>query len=104
MEEIIASSGNVYKDLGYHNADAMQVKAELVSQLHKLMQEQQYTQQFVAERTGISQPRLSRILRGQFREVSEFKLMECLTCLGNHVEIRITPCPVPQGAIQLLFA
>lgn len=105
MEEIVAGTGNVYEDLGYKDANAMKVKAELVSRLHALMKERQYTQQFVAEQTGIPQPRLSRILHGQFREVSEFKLMECLSRLGNDVEIRITPCGnAPQGGIHLVFA
>ena len=104
MEEIIAGTGNVYEDLGYKDAEAMKVKADLVGRLHAIMKERRYTQQFVAAQTGIPQPRLSRILRGQFREISEFKLMECLSRLGNTVEIRIIPCSQQQGNINLLFA
>ena len=104
MDEIIVGTGNVYEDLGYKDAEAMKVKADLVARLQAIMKEHNYTQQFVAAQTGIPQPRLSRILRGQFREVSEFKLMECLSRLGNTVEIRITPCQQQHGNINLVFA
>ena len=44
-----------------------------------------------AEIIGLPQPKLSAVLRGQFRGVSEEKLMRCLIALGQDVKIAITP-------------
>lgn len=103
-EQMIPSSGNVYEDLGYKDARGMQIKAELVRRLHTLMQERNLTQQFVAEQTGIPQPRLSKILHGQFREISEYRLLECLARLGNSVEIRIAQNITLPSHVNLVFA
>jgi hypothetical protein len=49
---------------------------------------------------------LSKILRGQFRGVSERKLMDCLTMLGRDIEIvvRSTSKRKGQGAVSVSFA
>ncbi|WP_350029753.1 XRE family transcriptional regulator [Caballeronia sp. INML5] len=40
---------------------------------------------------GISQPTLSQLMRGQFRGVSEAKLLELLARLGRNVQIVVGP-------------
>ena len=45
------------------------------------------TQMQAAELLGISQPKLSNMLRGRFLGISETKMIECLTRLGRNVEI-----------------
>jgi len=80
-------SGNVYADLGFPDAKEMLVKASLVRSLSLLLKAQGLSQTAAAQKLGLSQPKLSNILRGQFRGVSEMKLMECLTKLGKDVEI-----------------
>lgn len=36
---------------------------------------------------GISQPKLSKVLRGQFRRLPLCKLMKCVTQLGQDVQL-----------------
>lgn len=91
-------SGNVYQDLNYDDAEAMKVKADLVRRISTLMKARRLTQKNVSEITGIPQGRISKILNGQFRGVSEYKLLNCLSLLGNNIEIRITPT-IGQGRI-----
>jgi predicted XRE-type DNA-binding protein len=81
------SSGNVFADLGFPDAEAMQVKSGLVIKLSQLIEAQGLSQTEAAKAVGLSQPKLSNIMRGNFRGVSEHKLMECLTRLGTDVEI-----------------
>ena len=38
---------------------------------------------------GIPQPKLSKLLRGQFHGVSETKMLECLNKLGRDIQIVI---------------
>ena len=80
-------STNVYADLGYKSADDMLVKAQLVTTIADILTERGYTQTKAAALLGIPQPKLSKMLRGQFRGFSERKLMDCLTLLGRDVEI-----------------
>jgi predicted XRE-type DNA-binding protein len=80
-------SRNVYADLGFSDADEMLVKAQLVSKISEIIKDRGYSQTDAAQLLGLAQPKLSKLLRGQFRGISERKLMDCLTRLGNDVEI-----------------
>lgn len=82
-------STNVYADLGFKDAEAMLVKAQLVDSIAAIIQKRHWTQEEAARAMGLSQPKLSGILRGLFRGVSEAKLLQCLTALGSSVEIVI---------------
>jgi predicted XRE-type DNA-binding protein len=99
-------STNVYADLGYKSAEEMLVKAQLVTAIAEILTERGYTQTKAAELLGIPQPKLSKMLRGQFRGFSERKLMDCLTMLGRDIDIvvRSTPKRKGQGAVSVSFA
>jgi predicted XRE-type DNA-binding protein len=84
---------SVYEDLKYANADEMLIKARLVTEIADQLKLRRLTQAEAAQLLGFSQPKLSNILRGQFRGVSEKKLMECLTRLGRDIEIVVRPAP-----------
>lgn len=99
-------STNVYADLGYKSADDMLVKAQLVTTIAEILTERGYTQMKAAALLGIPQPKLSKMLRGQFRGFSERKLMDCLTLLGRDIDIvvRAMPKRKGQGAVSVSFA
>lgn len=84
MGAIERGSGNVYKDLGLPNAGEMQVKANLSAEICEAIRHCRLAQIEASEVLGISQTRLLRILLGQFRDVSEAKLRDCLKKLGSH--------------------
>lgn len=80
-------SGNPYADLGYPNADDMLVKAELARQIAQIIKGRRLTQQQAANLLGMTQPKLSEMLRGRFRGISQTKMIECLNHLGRDVNI-----------------
>ena len=84
---------SVYEDLKYANADEMLVKARLVTEIADQVKLRRLTQAEASELLGFSQPKVSNLLRGQFRGVSEKKLMECLTRLGRDIEIVVKRAP-----------
>src|SRR5205085_4174792 len=84
-------SGNVYADLGYRDSESMLVKAQLVAKIAEIVQRRALTQARTAEILGLTQPKVSALLKGRFRGVSEHRLLECLTRLGRDVEIRVRP-------------
>lgn len=90
---IEAGSGNVYRDLGFRNPDAMKIKSTLVTGIRAIMEERQLSQVEAAQIMGIPQPRLSRLLRGQFERISQEKLIESLNRLGQNVRITLGPAP-----------
>ena len=90
---VYAGSRNVYADLGYPNADEMLVKARLVSEIAEIIQERGLTQVEAAKLLGLTQPKISALLRGQFRGFSERRLIDCLTSLGRDVQIVIKEAP-----------
>ncbi|HEX9769697.1 MAG TPA: helix-turn-helix transcriptional regulator [Kiloniellales bacterium] len=103
---VYAGSGNVYADLGYENAEEMLVKAQLVSKIAEIIQRMGLTQVEAAKLLGLTQPKVSAMLRGQFRGFSERKLIDCLTSLGRDVQIVIKEAPQRRagGRLTIIFA
>jgi predicted XRE-type DNA-binding protein len=97
-------SGNVYAYLGYPDAEDMAVKAQLVAQVTDIIRQRGLTQQKVASLLGLTQPKVSRILKGQFRGISQRRLLRCLTRLGRDVEIVVRPARRRTGRLTVLFA
>lgn len=87
--EIERSSGNVFADLGLPGADAHMLKAEIVAQIDKVIRERRLKQVEAARLLGLSQPDVSRLLRGNFREYSLERLLRLLARLGHDVDIVI---------------
>jgi predicted XRE-type DNA-binding protein len=71
MNEVVTGSGNFYEDLGLPNAAEMQIKASLAAKIGEI----------------IKHPQLSGMLSGQFRGISEAKILECMNRLGKDVQI-----------------
>jgi len=102
--EIEVGSGNVYADLGYEHAAEMQRKSQLAAEIARAIEERQLTQTAAATLLGIDQAKVSRITRGQFRGISESKLLELVAKLGRDVKIVIGPVRRRVGRIEIRFA
>lgn len=97
-------SGNVFADLGLPNADKLKIKSGLAIEITRALQRLKLTQKAAAERMGIPQPKVSAMLRGDFSNLSERKLMDCLNRLGYDIEIKVRPAAEPLGHLMLAFA
>ncbi|MBK6999608.1 MAG: XRE family transcriptional regulator [Rhodoferax sp.] len=97
-------STNVYADLGYADAAEMQRKSQLAAEIARAIKARRLTQEGAAELLGIDQSKVSQITRGQFRGVSEVKLLELVTKLGHDVKIIVGPVRRRPGKIELQFA
>jgi len=95
--KVTPSSGNVFADVGIPNAGEHEIKAELVRTIAELMREYDLNQAKAAEQLEISQPDVSKMLRGHFRQFSVERLLRFLTMLGRDVEIAVGP-PVKREA------
>lgn len=105
-ENLIIHEGstNVYADLGYTDAAEMQRKSRLAGEIARAIKARRLTQEGAAKLLGIDQSKVSRITRGQFRGVSEAKLLELVARLGHDVKIVVGPVRRRAGKIELQFA
>ena len=87
--KIERGSGNVFADLGLPDSDSHLLKAELVTRIDKIIRERGLKQVDAAKLLGLSQPDVSRLLRGSFREYSMERLLRLLIALGRDVNIVI---------------
>jgi predicted XRE-type DNA-binding protein len=99
--EVQRSSGNVFADLGLPDAEKLKIKTGLVVEIRKAMRALGLTQQAAATRMGIPQPKVSCMMRGDFTNLSERKLMDCLTRLGYDIEIKVRPAKAEVGHLML---
>jgi len=89
--DITAGSRNIFADLNLPDAETHFLKAQIVSEIHRLTKERKLTQVQTGKRIGISQPEVSRMFKGQFREDSIDRLVEFLTAFDRDVEIVVRP-------------
>lgn len=102
--EVEISSGNVFVDVGLADADKLKIKSGLVIEITKAVRKLDLSQEEAGRRMGLPQPKLSGLLRGNFSNVSERKLMDCLNRLGYDIEIRVKPADKPVGHLMLAVA
>lgn len=102
--EVEASTGNVFADLNLPDADKLKIKSGLTIEIAKAIRDQRLTQADAARRMGLTQPKVSALLSGEFSNFSERKLMDCLKRLGYDIEIRVHPTKAPTGHLMLVHA
>jgi len=84
-------SGNVFKDLGIPNAEEHLVKAHLVFKINAIMKDRGLMQAEAGDLLGITQPDVSKMLRGDFKQFSVERLLRFLVALNQDVEIVVKP-------------
>ena len=102
--EVETSSGNVFADLGLPDAEKLQIKSGLVIEITRAVRRLGLTQEEAGRRMGIPQPKVSGMIRGDFANLSERKLMECLNRLGYDIEIKVRPAAEQVGHLTLAIA
>ena len=87
------SSGNVFRDLGFRpqEAESLRLRAQLMAELRRAIQTRKLTQNSAAKLFGITQPRISDLVRGKIDLFSIESLVDMLTCAGIRVQLRLLP-------------
>src|SRR5438445_8406422 len=88
---VTKGSGNVFADLGFPDAQELQVKAALTRQIANRIKEFGLTQIQAGARLGISQPDVSKLMNGRYTGFSADRLIGILNALEVDVEIVIRP-------------
>jgi len=85
------STSTVFRDLGFGAEEAanLKLRAMLMVELEKYIQEKHLTQKSAAECLGVTQPRISDLMRGKIERFSVDTLITMLTHAGLKVDVRV---------------
>ena len=91
MTEIIEAGENLFIALGFppHEAEVLQMRANLMAKLRLWIIEKDLTQEEVAERLGITQSRVSNLVRGQWKKFSLDMLLSLAIKAGLQFKIEM---------------
>jgi predicted XRE-type DNA-binding protein len=83
-------SGNIFKDLGYSDAEAANLlaRAELMLKVRDIIQENGWSQREAAKVLGVSQPRVAEIMSFNTKYFSVDLLLKYLARLGMTVTFK----------------
>ena len=87
----IKGSGNVFLDLGFDAAEAkvLAIRAEVMIRLEQHLKAQGWTQAEAARRLGVTQPRVSRLMKGQWQDFSLDMLLTLAARAGIRAELTL---------------
>ncbi|MBI1846822.1 MAG: XRE family transcriptional regulator [Candidatus Rokubacteria bacterium] len=83
------SSGNVFRDLGFgpDEAESLKIRADLLLNLQKAIAARKLKQAEAAVLLGVSQPRVSDLLRGRIDLFSTETLIDMLAKVGIRTKL-----------------
>lgn len=86
-------SENVFADIGLANAEELKAKTLLLIEIKRIVKKRKLKQAEIAEILGISQPKVSILLKGKSSGFSTERLMLFLNALDQDINISIKPKP-----------
>ena len=105
--KIEMTKGSVYGSLyDARTAQDMMVKADLVREIIGVKESRKLNQSELGKIIGMNQADVSRMLKGNFRNIAINKIMNCLTSLNRDVRIIVEPHPIKNeaGTIEVVAA
>ncbi len=87
--QVMRGSGNVFRDLGYQNADIMQFKSTLAAEIIKALDRAHLAGRAPHDRTGIAAADFSRIRNAALGRFTVDRLMSIINRLSSRVDVRV---------------
>ena len=86
------STGNVFRDVGFDREEAenLHIRAMLMTQAEKFIRRSEMSQAEAAIRMGVTQPRISDLMRGKIDVFSVDTLIAMLSMVGLKVSVHVT--------------
>lgn len=99
-QEYSVVTGNIFDALGLPDADELLWKANLMSEIGRIIKAKNLTQTQVAARAGLDQSEVSRLLNGSLTTFSVERLLTTLNRLGHRVEVHVLAREVEESDAQ----
>lgn len=89
--KIEESSGNVFRDIGFDEAEAenLRLRSQLMIQITVMVRKSELTQAAAAKLFNVSQPRLNLLLKGKIQLFSLDALVNMLAEAGMRVNMTV---------------
>jgi predicted XRE-type DNA-binding protein len=89
--KIKRSSSNIFRDLGFgpEEAESLRIRSELMIQVRLLIERRKLTQTAAAKLFGVTQPRISDLVRGKIELFSIDTLVDMLARAKVKVRLRV---------------
>ena len=100
--EVVRSSGNVFTDLGFPDAEERKTKVQLAAAINQLLNQRRLSQTAVARQLGINQPKVSALLNYKLEGFSVERLMRFLTALDQDIQIVIRNKPRSRRSARIV--
>jgi predicted XRE-type DNA-binding protein len=99
VTKVTRSSGNVFRDLGFglEEAEHLRIRSDLMTTLQRVIDDRSLTQARAATLLGVSQPRVSDLVRGKIERFSIDALVEML----GRADVRVNVVVSRAGARAL---
>ncbi len=95
------STESAFHALGLPDADDLQLRADLMRQIVRIIAELSLTQTRAGKLMAMDQPRVSALVGGKIALFSTDRLLRALSDLGQDVEVRVTPSGEAKGRLRL---
>jgi predicted XRE-type DNA-binding protein len=95
------ASDSAFHALGLPDADDLQLRADLMRQIVRIIAERRLTQVRAGKLMAMDQPRVSALMNGKITLFSTDRLLRALSDLGQDVEVRIRPSGGDKGTLRL---
>jgi predicted XRE-type DNA-binding protein len=104
MPDYIVTSGNIFADLRFTNAEEKLAKVKLASLIYDLIDERQLADEEVAIILTIDVSQVTDLKNGRLSCFSLEKLLSFLVALGQNIEIMVSPKSetVSNGTIKVV--
>jgi len=90
IEHITAADGNVFADLELADAENLKIRAQLMLEIERFVNESGMTQTEAANLLNTTQPRLSNVMNGQIDKCSLDRLVQMLAEAGQQVNVTVS--------------
>jgi len=85
------STGNVFRDVGFspEEAASLKIRADLMIKLSEIISKKKLTQAGAAKLMGVTQPRVSDLVRGKIDLFSIDTLIDMISRAGGAVQVTV---------------
>lgn len=100
-EPVTYSTESAFHALGLPDADDLQLRADLMRSIVRVIAERKLTQVQADKLMAMDQPHVSALINGKITLFSTDRLLRALSDLGQDVEVRVTPSSGGRGSLRL---
>ena len=99
----VMGSGDYLADRGYADPDEARFKFLMSNEFALIVEQRGWSEAKAAEVTGLAQPDVSRIVNGNVKDYSVWRLMKALTSLGKNVLVQFPNAQSSVGQVVTNF-